>query len=271
MKNIFKTGEFIFYYTNLELSYIKKSIELIDNNLSSGMVELEKEFDQELMDKYKEGDFGLTFQEYKQRFTSEWNKTESIASSINEAILVKIYTIFEKAIIRFSYEMQDYYDCKIPPDFNVRGNYSNILSAIEYIKLLSGFDISKIVYWKHIVSLRNIRNRLSHGNTILSMDLKDVKKINTLFYTLYNEDKISLLEDIESEEGKQLVRISSNIKILYTIRKIIVKTILVININYFYMRVRDNRENLNPYLYGENNNDEYQKILQTIKEKLDIR
>ena len=85
MKDIFKTGEFIFYYTNLELSYIEKSIELIDNNLSSGMVELEKEFDQELMDQYNEGDFDSTFQEYKQRSTSEWNKTESIASSINEA------------------------------------------------------------------------------------------------------------------------------------------------------------------------------------------
>ncbi len=86
---------------------------------------------------------------------------------------------------------------------------------------------------------------------------------------MHNEDKISLLEKIDSEENEYLIRVSSDVKILYTIRKIIVNTILIINQNYFYMRISDDKESLNPYLYGENANDEYQKFIQEIKEKLD--
>lgn len=269
MKDTFKTGEFIFYYTRLELSYIEKSIHLIDNKLDSGIIEIEEEFDQELMAKYKEENFDLSFPEFKQTFTSEWHNTDNIKSTINESILIKIYTIFEKAIIRFAFEMQKYYDCKIPPDFNTaRKGYSNILSAIKYIELLSGYDISKIVYWQHIEELRKIRNRLSHGNTTLIINSTDRSTINNLFFTQYNKDKISLLEEVklEPEGTENLVRITDNTKILYTIMTIINKTIMLIDGTYFNIRVSDDRETLNPDLYGEDTNDKYKKLIQKIKD-----
>ena len=86
------------------------------------------------------------------------DNSSDILSSINESILIKIYSIFEKAIILFAYEMQKYYECKIPPHFNIKKDaYTNIVSAKDYIFHLSKFDLSKLETWNAILNIRNIR------------------------------------------------------------------------------------------------------------------
>ncbi len=250
-KNIFETDEFIFYHTISELSYIEKSIKLIDTNLTKSIIDLEEENQAKLLSEYKKNNYGLKFEEYKLTFASHYDNTDSILSTINESILIKTYTIFEKAIIRFAYEIQHYYKCKIAPDFNIKLNYTNIVSAKEYIKLLSDFDISKILYWQNIMKIRDIRNRLSHGNTYLNFKQNEADSINNLFLKYFNEEKIVLLEYVESNGIHNVYRITNNIKVLYIIRKLIVKTIIAIDEYYTGIRIKDDRFTLNPYLYGD--------------------
>ena len=187
------------------------------------------------------------------------NDSSDILSSINESILIKIYSIFEKAIILFAYEMQKYYECKIPPHFNMNKNtYTNIVSAKEYIFNLSEFDLSKLETWNAIVNIQNIRNRLSHGNTLLKINEQRAKEINIEFIKHFNESNIPLLISRKDESNK--FRINQDIEVLYIIRTLITKTIIILDINYTNMRINDNKFELDSYLYGENATEEVLSI-----------
>jgi hypothetical protein len=190
---------------------------------------------------------------------SKTNDSSDILSSINESILIKIYSIFEKAIILFAYEIQKYYECKIPPHFNKNKNtYTDIISAKEYIFALSEFDLSKLETWSAIVNIRDVRNRLSHGNTLLKINDQRVTEINTEFLKYFNESNIPLLISREDETNK--FRINQDINVLYIIRTLIAKTIIILDINYTNMRVNDKKFKLDNYLYGENTTEKVSNI-----------
>ncbi len=185
---------------------------------------------------------------------------DNILSTINESILIKIYSIFEKAVILFAYEIQKYYECKIPPHFNMdRNTYTNILSARKYIFNLSDFDLSKIESWNAIINLRSIRNRLSHGNTVLKIDKIQVKEINLEFQKHFNVSNIPLLQEVKDEKNK--FRVNDDIKVLYMARGLVAKTIAVLDINYTNMRKRDGKFELDSYLYGENATEKFSEFL----------
>ena len=194
------------------------------------------------------------------------DNSSDILSSINESILIKIYSIFEKAIILFAYEMQKYYECKIPPHFNIKKDaYTNIVSAKDYIFHLSKFDLSKLETWNAILNIRNIRNRLSHGNTLLKIDEQRAKEINIEFAKYFNESNIPLLISRKDESNK--FRINQDIKVLYIIRTLIAKTIVILDINYTNMRVNDYKFELDSYLYGENATEEVLNIYNKTQEE----
>lgn len=194
------------------------------------------------------------------------DNSSDILSSINESILIKIYSIFEKAIILFAYEMQKYYECKIPPHFNIKKDaYTNIVSAKDYIFHLSKFDLSKLETWNAILNIRNIRNRLSHGNTLLKIDEQRAKEINIEFAKYFNESNIPLLISREDESNK--FRINQDIKVLYIIRTLIAKTIVILDINYTNMRVNDYKFELDSYLYGKNATEEVLNIYNKTQEE----
>lgn len=194
------------------------------------------------------------------------DNSSDILSSINESILIKTYSIFEKAIILFAYEMQKYYECKIPPHFNIKKDtYTNIVSAKDYIFHLSKFDLSKLETWNTILNIRNIRNRLSHGNTLLKIDEQRAKEINIEFAKYFNESNIPLLISREDESNK--FRINQDIKVLYIIRTLIAKTIVILDMNYTNMRVNDNKFELDSYLYGENATEEVLNIYNETQEE----
>lgn len=263
-ENNFDTGEFIFHHAISELSYIKKSIAIIDKNLTNTIDDLNTEYENEIKEQYADNTYGLSIKEFSKLIMPRINDSSDILSSINESILIKIYSIFEKAIILFAYEMQKYYECKIPPHFNKNKNsYTDINSAKEYIFNLSEFDLSKLETWNAIVNIRDVRNRLSHGNTLLKINEQRVKEINTEFAKYFNESDIPLLISRKDELNK--FRINQDIKILYIIRTLIAKTIVILDINYTNMRVNDNKFELDNYLYGENATEE---VLNIFKQKL---
>ena len=194
------------------------------------------------------------------------DNSSDILSSINESILIKIYSIFEKAIILFAYEMQKYYECKIPPHFNIKKDaYTNIVSAKDYIFHLSKFDLSKLETWNAILNIRNIRNRLSHGNTLLKIDEQRAKEINIEFAKYFNESNIPLLISRKDESNK--FRINQDIKVLYIIRTLIAKTIVILDINYTNMRANDYKFELDSYLYGKNATEEVLNIYNKTQEE----
>ncbi len=259
-EELFETGEFIFYHAISELSYIKKSIEIIEKNLTTSINHLNNEYEEKIKKQYEDNTFGLDTDEFTKVFMPSIDDSSNILSTINESILIKIYSIFEKAVILFSYEMQKYYECKIPPHFNMKENtYTNILSASEYIYKLSNFDLKKIETWNSIINLRTIRNRLSHGNTLLKINEEQVQQINIEFKKYFNESDIPLLIKVKDEKIK--FRINNDIKILYIVRELVTKTIIVLDTNYFNMRIRDDKFELDSYLYGENATEKFLEAL----------
>lgn len=259
-EDLFETGEFIFYHAISELSYIKKSIEIIEENLSSSINNLNIEYERSIEEKYKDNSYGLSKGEFIKVFMPIIDDNSNIMSTINESILTKIYSIFEKAVILFAYEIQRYYECKIPPHFNMPKNtYTNILSAREYIFNLSDFDLCKIDTWNAIINLRNTRNRLSHGNTLLKMDETQVNQINIEFKKHLNESNIPLLIKVEDEKVR--FRVNEDIKILYIARKLVTDTIIILDAYYTHMRIRDNKFELDSYLYGEGATEEFLETL----------
>lgn len=262
-EDLFETGEFIFHHAISELSYIKKSIEIIEENLSSSINNLNIEYEKNIEEKYKDNDYGLSKDEFVKVFMPSIDDSSNIMSTINESILIKIYSIFEKAVILFAYEIQGHYECKIPPHFNMQKNiYTNILSAREYIFNLSDFDLSKIDTWHAIINLRSIRNRLSHGNTLLKIDETQVNQINLEFKKHLNESNIPLLIKVKDEKIR--FRVNEDIKILYIARKLVTDTIIILDKNYTLMRIRDNKFELDSYLYGEGATE---KFLETLNSK----
>lgn len=260
-ENNFDTGEFIFHHAISELSYIKKSIKIIDKNLIITIQDLNTEYENEFKEQYENNSYGLNTEEFSKFMMPKINDSSSdILSSINESILIKTYSIFEKAIILFAYEMQKYYECKIPPHFNKNKNtYTDIISAKEYILNLSEFDLSKLETWNAIVNIRDVRNRLSHGNTLLKINEQRVKEINTEFTKYFNESNIPLLISRKDELNK--FRINQDINVLYIIRTLIAKTIILLDMYYTNMRVNDNKFELDSYLYGESATEEVFNIL----------
>lgn len=143
-----------------------------------------------------------------------------------------------------------------------RNTYTNILSAREYIFKLSNFDLSKIESCNAIINLRSIRNRLSHGNTLLKIDEAQVKEINVEFQKHFNESNIPLLQKVKDEKNK--FRVNDDIKASYIARNLVAKTITVLDINYTNIRIIDGKFGLDSYLYGENATE---KFLESLNKK----
>lgn len=248
---IFESNEFLFAHAISELSYIKKSIDLIDENLASSIDKLNLEYKEELQNNFNDNSYGLDFDEFSKTFMHLIDDSSNILSTINESIIVKLYSILEKSIIAFTYEMQGFYNCKIPPHFNMQKNrYTDIISASEYINSLSNFNLKELKTWDIINNLRTIRNRLSHGNTLLNITEDESEVINKNFEKYFNKSKIPLLKEIRND--KNISRVNDDIKILYIIRDVIAKTILILDYNYHTMKQNNYIEHIKKYEYGGN-------------------
>ena len=102
-------------------------------------------------------------------------------------------------------------------------------------------------------------------HTLLKINEQRVKEINTEFAKYFNESDIPLLISRKDELNK--FRINQDIKILYIIRTLIAKTIVILDINYTNMRVNDYKFELDSYLYGKNATEEVLNIYNKTQEE----
>ncbi len=219
-EDIFRDGEFVFYYTHKEYNYIEDAIELLIKNIDNGLLEIENKIEKDIFEDDKKDSHGMKFEIFKQFSRNALEEVRFISSTINEAFLIKIYSIFEKSIINFSYEVQIKYSCKIPPDFNLRSKYNDIDTAINYIEKLSNINMKNICNYEFINNIKKLRNKLGHGNTLLNYKKEEFNSTNQI---------IKLLK-VESSTGNDLIcRVNNDVSILKEVLKEFKKIMGVLN------------------------------------------
>ncbi|MDD5716683.1 MAG: hypothetical protein PHW64_02685 [Sulfuricurvum sp.] len=216
----FKSGEFVFYYTRKEYAYIKDAIDLISKNLDESLHELYEKIEGDLVVEYEKNHYNLTLEEFKTMFSDNFEDVKYISSTINESLIIKIYTIFEKAMVNFSFEVREKYGCKIPPDFGLKAIYSDIERAIDYIALITDIDMKNVCNYEYVLCMKKLRNKLGHGNTFLKFKKDEYSSINS-----YGE----ILKIIHENGNDLICRINDDTKILYLILKEFKKIIVVLN------------------------------------------
>lgn len=233
-EDIFSKGEFVFYYTSKEYNYVEDAIKLISNNIDSGLMEIEKRIEKEIIQEYEQNSYGIEFEAFKKIYNSEMDEIRFVSSSINESFIIKIYSIFEKALINFSYQVQTLYNCKIPPNFNLKTKYNDIEVALKYIEILSSINIKNVCNLNFINSIKQLRNKLSHGNPLMEYKKQSFIETNILVEIL----------SIVSEKGNDLTcRVNNDPQLLTLILKEFKKIISVLNeLNFDMLRCLGNEK-----------------------------
>lgn len=222
-----------FEFTSLgyEFSYLKESIEILINNYEDNFNKHDLEFKEEIQ-KLKEND------EYDEPIDEEYapsitlgmlaeyefeqpkEKLETLSSMIIESLIIKHISYIEKILVKLSFTIQKKEKEVVPPDYYINSHFTDMIRAVDYIKLITNnrINIKIAKKWKVITNLRQIRHKLAHGENTFVFNQGTIDDINKEINILLVYDKRS--EGKEKDKTNLKCGVVSNISILLKLNKV---------------------------------------------------
>jgi|GEM_PF-4476738 len=127
---------------------------------------------------------------------------ESFSSIIIESLIIKHLAYIEDILIKISFMVQKNENQVIPPNHNITGSFTDMLKAVDYIKLVTKDEIKirDTLNWKMITSLRTLRHELAHGKRSFVLKEGLIDDINREVPSLINKGTI-ILKNFDYDQG----------------------------------------------------------------------
>ncbi|MFW2552680.1 hypothetical protein [Aliarcobacter butzleri] len=231
-----------------ELEYLGTTIEKLITNYQKDFQDEDDKYKQSIEELKQSGEYyepldeehapGVTYgQMMEYNLREPFFELESFSSIIIESLIIKHVAYIEDILIKISFMVQKNEKQVIPPDHNITGHFTDMLKAVDYIKLVTNNEIKirDTRNWKMITLLRTLRHELAHGNRSFVLKegvIDDINKeaplINKGMIILKNFDHTQGLAQYGIEAGQQPkdpknewnCSICSNINVLKKINEI---------------------------------------------------
>jgi hypothetical protein len=171
-----------------EFEYLSTTIDKLITNYQKDFQNEDEKYKQSIEELKQSGEYnepldeehapGVTYGQMMEHNLSEpFYKLESFSSIIIESLIIKHIAYIEDMLIKISFMVQKNENQVIPPNHNISGHFTDMLKAVEYIKLVTDNEIKikNTRNWKMITLLRTLRHELAHGkrNFILKEGIID--------------------------------------------------------------------------------------------------
>lgn len=159
-----------------EFEYLSTTIDILIKNYQQDFQQEDDKYKQAIEELKQSGEYdepldqdhapGVTYGEIMENNLSEqFYELESFSSIIIESLIIKHLAYIEDILIKISFMVQKKENQVIPPNHNITGSFTDMLKAVEYIKLVTNdkMKIKDTRNWKMITLLRTLRHELAHG------------------------------------------------------------------------------------------------------------
>lgn len=212
-----------------ELEHQIKIVNTLINTYDKKFKSLDDEYNKTLKE-YKEN--GKFYQYYNDKYDFThgqllegiypdiFRDLNSFSSTLMESMIIKHISLIEKFIIKLSFMIQKKENELLPPDYNIRGQFTDKIKAVEYISLITKqkLRLKDIKEWKYIIHLRSLRNIFAHGNSTFELKSDTIKEINKKFLIIKKKELVS--NSKSSNKNKYWCQIEPNLKELLPINKL---------------------------------------------------
>lgn len=193
-----------FQSSQLELDYIDKCLQFMDNHISNEFDKISKSYEEDLkqITSNKILEYGRTEKEFlDDEYMDRYGEHEDIAKTFLEAILIRQVAIIEKFLINLSFEIyrkksKNNQTNILPPNANLDENFTNSDKAANYINEHLNINLKGGNNWKIFQVSRHIRHKLAHGEKIFFLKDEYVRNYNQNF----SEPILELYQSIPGEE-----------------------------------------------------------------------
>jgi len=231
-----------------EFEYLSATIDKLIKNYQQDFQQEDDKYKQAIKELHQSGEYdepldgeqatGTTYGQMMEHNLSEpFYELESFSSIIIESLIIKHLAYIEDILIKISFMVQKKENQVVPPNHNIAGHFTDMLKAVDYIKLVTQgeINIKDTRNWKMITLLRTLRHELAHGKRsfvlkegVIDDINKEVPLINKGMLILKDFDYSQGLVQYGNEASKQPKNpknkwncsICSNINVLQKINEI---------------------------------------------------
>ena len=189
--NFDKIGKMQFDLIGREFEYLKITIDKLIANYQKDFQQEDDKYKQSIEELKQSGEYdepldeehapNVTYGQMMEHNLSEpFYELESFSSIIIESLIIKHLAYIEDILIKISFMVQKNENQVIPPNHNISGHFTDMLKAVDYIKLVTNNEIKikDTRNWKMITLLRTLRHELAHGKRIFVLKEGVIDDIN---------------------------------------------------------------------------------------------
>ncbi len=206
------TEKIKFDFIGKEFEYLNTTIDTLVRNYQQDFQEEDDKYTQAIKELKESGEYDepldeehapdVTYGQMMEHNLSEpFFELESFSSIIIESLVIKHLAYIEEILINISFMIQKKEKEIIPPNYNVTGAFTDMIKAVNYIKLVTNeeINIKSTGNWKVITHLRTLRHQLAHGKRTFVLKEGIIDDINRELQLI--DKGTIILKDYDSSNG----------------------------------------------------------------------